>query len=131
MTKTVAEIRFDNARKRLGSALKGLEEMVKDRLHEAAEIQSKILSPEEVTSVKKQMRMVEQSVTIQNLTNEMSNLENSLSEVSDEAEFLRNQHKDLMKKLDNLYEEKESLVSAIEADLSRIDDIIKDGEIRC
>jgi hypothetical protein len=124
MTQTIAEARFEQSRKKLAESLKTLQKIVEDKIFEAGQMQARALATSENSQIKNQARIVEQSVLIQNLTNEINNLQNSLFEMGKEAEMLRKKNEYLMLSLEEIYQEKSNLVDAIELDLLKIEKVI-------
>ncbi|OFW80490.1 MAG: hypothetical protein A2887_05140 [Alphaproteobacteria bacterium RIFCSPLOWO2_01_FULL_40_26] len=118
---TPAEIRFEKARKRLADMLKNLEEVIKEKLHEAA-INSIDISDNEKGA---QAWMIGQEGVIQNLNEEINNLQKSLSDLGKETEFLREKNQVLANKISKFRDEGKSLIEAIEADLLHIEEVIK------
>jgi hypothetical protein len=123
MSQTHAEVRFEKARKRLSLSLKNLEDVMKKKLHEEA-IESRMISSHSESSTK----IVEQSITIQNLTLEVNNLQNSLSELGRETEFLNVRNKIFAEKLKSIRAAQLGLIEEVENDLAKISDAIKSEE---
>lgn len=113
MSKTHAEIRFEQARKRLSESLKNLEKTVKEKLHEPT-----INSPEENDAAQK-------SATVQKLNDEINNLQKSLSDLGRETEFLNEKNKALAQKFSDFRAHGKGLIESVEADLVRIEEVIK------
>jgi chromosome segregation ATPase len=122
MAKTHAETRFETARKRLSESLKTLEKTVKEKLHQAA-IESKMLDVSE-NEEEAQAKVVQQETIIQNLNEEINNLQKNLSDLGKEADFLNEKNRTLSEKISDSRNEKKSLLEAIEADLTKIENII-------
>ncbi len=110
--------RFQKARKRLSEALKSLEDITKEKIHETA-MQKGIVDNN---------RAIEESIVIQNLNKEVNNLQQNLEELGDELELANRKNKTLTEKINNYRSKGFSLVNAIETDLARIEDIIKQNE---
>jgi chromosome segregation ATPase len=105
--------RFDRSRKNLSAALKNLEETVKEKINEAASsgLVSKNSSGDKAA--------------ISKLNDEVNRLQNELSELGREAEFLKESNKTLWQRVENFNRQKNELVTAIESDLTAIDEVIK------
>lgn len=120
MTKTHAEIRFENARKRLSHALENLEDVMKRKLHEEA-IESRMIRAADDSDAE----ILEQATTIQNLNLEINNLQKALSDLGRETEFLNTKNKIFAEKLSAIRGEQLGLIEAIETDLAKISEAIK------
>ncbi len=110
--------RFDEARKRLSKALKMLEDVTKEKIHEAS-IQKGIMDENLV---------VEQNVALQDLQKEINNLQENLESLGDELELANRKNQALTEKINNYRSKGFSFINAIETDLARIDDILKQNE---
>ncbi len=124
MTKSIAETRFEKARQRLSDALLQLEEVIKDKLHESSQIQARIGGYNDSGAMDQQVRIIEQSVTIQNLISEMNNLQKTLVEIEKETDFTRERNTFLTKKMSEIYDQNHVLINAIESDLTRLEEVI-------
>jgi CII-binding regulator of phage lambda lysogenization HflD len=123
MIQTHANIRFEKARKRLSSALENLEDVVKNKLHEEAS-SSRIISAKEESETK----LAQQEIIIQNLTLEINNLQQSLSDLGRETEFLNTKNQIFAEKLAKLRQERLEIIAEISGDLNKIFSAIKVGE---
>jgi CII-binding regulator of phage lambda lysogenization HflD len=123
MIQTHANIRFEKARKRLSSALENLEDVVKNKLHEEAS-SSRIISAKEESETK----LAQQEIIIQNLTLEINNLQQSLSDLGRETEFLNTKNQIFAEKLAKLRQERLEIIAEISEDLNKIFSAIKVGE---
>lgn len=122
--KSAAETKFETARKRLSDALRNLEEVMKQKLHDAA-VESKMIDVSEDDS-HTQAKIIEQETVIQNLNSEINNLQRNLSDLGKEAEFLDRKNKNLSEKFSELKEQGAGLIEAIESDLLKIEEIISE-----
>ncbi len=122
MSKQDFEIRFDKAYANLNSALKELEKVAAEKIHEAAE-QSRLLH---VLSDENSLNATanEQKVIIQNLTNEINKLQQSLENLGQENEVLIEENQKLTQDLAKIKEEGIDLIDSISAELNDIDSII-------
>jgi len=127
MTKTTSDIRFEKARKRLSTALKDLEEVMKEKLHESA-FQNKMISASEDDIERREAVLVEQATTIQTLHHEINTLQKNLEHVGKEVEFLNSKNEALAQRMNNLKSQGSSLIEAIELDLVQVQQLIKDDE---
>lgn len=119
MSKSIAEIRFEKARKRLSLALKELEEVTKNKLHDTA-MESRMVEGGKESA--------EQATMIQNLNLEINNLQQNLLNLGHEVEFLNEKNKVLGQRMNKLRKSNLSFVEAIEADLVRIEEVMKQEE---
>jgi hypothetical protein len=126
MSKTIAEIRFEKSRKRLSQALQNLEEIVKDKIHEAS-VNGRIINNSSAGFEVANNRILEQDAIIQNLNSEINDLQKNLSELGAESESLEEENKILAKKLKTFQTNSEKIISAIEADLVKIEEVINDN----
>jgi chromosome segregation ATPase len=106
--------RFDRSRKNLSAALKNLEEAIKEKVREAS-----LLAGSDADSE------VEQQAAINKLNEEVNRLQNELSELGKEVEFLTEKNKILWQRIENFDQQKNDLVIAIEADLALIHEVIE------
>lgn len=120
-----SEHRFNKARDRLSSALENLENIVKEKLHEAA-IQNNLINSISDDFNSDQGIVAQQANTIQNLTNEINNLQKNLVEMSKEIEFLNEKSLTIAKRSDDSRNQSKLLVEDIEKDLIRITKLIND-----
>ena len=123
MAKTHAELRFDNARKRLSHTLENLEDVMKRKLHDEA-IESRMIAAADDSDT----TVVEQGITIQNLNLEINNLQKALSDLGRETEFLNIKNKVFADKLSEIRTQQLDLIAAVESDLVKISDAIKTEE---
>lgn len=121
------ELRFDNARKRLADALKGLEESVKKKLHEGA-LGLKMLDVGHENFDSTQAKLIEQAVTIENLNSEINNLQKNLSVLGRDTEFMNTKNKLFAEKINETRNQQATLIAAIEADLAQIEAVITNEE---
>lgn len=125
--KSIAETRFENARKRLSTTLKNLESVMKEKLHEAA-LENKMINISLNDFKQHEARLVEQSTIIQNLHREINNLQKNLEDLGKENEFLSNENQVLEENFSNLREQGSNLVESITSDLTHIEEIINGEE---
>lgn len=123
MTKTGAEIKFEKARKRLSKALQSLEDVIKKKLHQEA-IESRMIGATSDVEVK----IIEQNSMIQNLTLEVNSLQQALSDLGRDTEFLNTKNKIFAEKLAIIRQKQLQFIEAIESDLVKISAAIKTEE---
>jgi septal ring factor EnvC (AmiA/AmiB activator) len=127
MSKSASEIRFENTRKKLANAFKNLEEIIKEKLHEAA-TNATMMNLSDQDSENIHSKFLEQEQLIQQLNKEINNLQKSLSELGKESEFLREKSYIMAAKFNDISVQKKTLLEAIEADLIRIEEVIKNHD---
>lgn len=116
--------RFSNARDRLSLALKNLEEIVIEKIHENA-ISSKMLDAVDGDESSLRAKVFEQSSIIQNLSEELNKTQKLFSESSKENDFLKDKNRFFADKVFKFKTQGSSLIQAIESDLVRVKEIIK------
>ncbi len=117
--------RFDRSRKRLSHALKNLEDVVKEKIHEAG-LNAEILAVNSNEFCNEShVQFIEQTSAINSLNEEVNRLQKELSELGKEAEFLRETNQALREKIESTRHQKDDLVKAIETDLTIIHEIIE------
>ena len=121
MSQTIAEARFDKARRRLSEMLQELEEVVKNKIHEASELQVKIVGNDDESS---QINVGGYVSSSGSLAAEINRLQNDLSEVGKETEFQKDRNQILIKKITNFQQEKLRLVENIERSIAEIEKLI-------
>jgi hypothetical protein len=127
MSKTHSEIRFDKARKKLSDAFKNLEDVMKQKLHEAA-IQSTMIRASEHDVGGRQAQIVEQLATIQSLNLEINNLQKNLINAGNETDFLNEKNKLLADKFAKLQKESLCFIETIETDITLIEEVMQNHD---
>ena len=122
MSRPDFEIRFDKARSRLNSALKELEKTATDKLHETATHSRMLQVSADDNSLN--AKVSEQFVTIQNLSAEINKLQENLAALGNENDSLIEENATLNANLNKFHNQGTSLVSALESDLAKIEEII-------
>jgi len=125
--KTVAEARFEKARKRLSSTLNNLEAVMKEKLHEAA-LENKMINISLNDFKQHEARLVEQSNIIQNLHHEINNLQKNLEDLGRENEFLTTENHLLEQNFFHLHKQGSNLIESITSDLAQIEEIVNGEE---
>ena len=121
--KNAAEIRFENARKKLSDALHDLEKTLKQKIHQAA-IESRIINHNE-TGSRLETKVFEQETIIQTLNQEINNLQKLLADLGNEIEFISEKNKMITKKTEDFRIQGPNLIKAIESDLASIENLLK------
>jgi translation elongation factor EF-G len=111
--------RFDKARKRLSSSLKNLEEAIKEKIHEAANQQIKIVGDKYESQLEGRY-----SLPAFNVSQQVNQLQKELFEVGNEVEFEREKSRALLEKIENFQQEKTKIVAAIEENIDEIEKLI-------
>ncbi|MBU6140782.1 MAG: hypothetical protein KGP29_04410 [Proteobacteria bacterium] len=117
--------KFDRSRKRLSHALKNLEEAIKEKIREAGRNAEMLAVNSDKFCDENHVQFVEQNSAINSLKEEVNRLQNELSEIGKEAEFLRETNRALREKIENNRNQKNNLVKEIEDDLARIGEVIE------
>lgn len=112
--------RFDRSRKNLSTALNRLEDVIKEKIHEASLLADGNAGDDEVDA-----KIIEQNAMLNKLSEEVNSLQNELSELGKENEFLKENNKILWNRIENFNRQKNDLVTAIEADLVLIHEVIE------
>ncbi len=126
MAKSSSETRFEEARKKLANAFRDLEEEIKTKLHETI-VQARMLNASKDSDSSNSL-ILEHESTIQILTSEINKLQESLSDLGKESEFLREKNKALNNKIENNRKSNLALIETIELDLTRIEALINQEE---
>lgn len=119
-----AQKRFEEARDRLAAALRNLEEITIAKIHESA-VSSRMLDAVDADESSLRAKVFEQSSIIQNLGEELNKLQKIAGETDKENDFLKDKNRFFADKAFKFKTQGASLVQAIESDVSRIKDIIK------
>lgn len=112
--------RFDKSRKNLSVALNQLENAIKEKIHEASLLAAEDIGEDEVDA-----KIAEQTAMINKLSEEVNRLQNELSEIGKENEFLTENNKALWQRIENFTRQKNELIVAIESDLAVIHEVIE------
>jgi len=112
--------RFDRSRKNLATALNQLENAIKEKIREAS-----LLAVGEVGEDEAEAKIIEQNAMITKLSGEVNRLQNQLSELGKENEFLTQNNKTLWQRIENFTQQKNDLIKAIESDLTLIHEVIE------
>ena len=120
MTKSPAEIRFENARENLSRALQNLEETAVQKIHEAT-LNTNIIDSKNSDGANLRSRIAEQDSVIYTLKCEINNLQNNLSQLGDEIENLAEENRNLVNKLQKIHREGNEAIEDIAKDIQIIE----------
>lgn len=120
----MSQNRFDEARERLSSTLKRLEEIVIEKIHETS-MNAKMLDVVESDESSLQSKVIEQTAIIQNLSGELNKIQKTFGEIGKENDFLKDKNNFFADKVFKFKTQGSSLIQAVESDLVRIREIIK------
>ena len=120
----IAQKRFEEARDRLAAALKNLEEITIAKIHESS-ASSRMLDVVDADESSLRAKVFEQSSIIQNLSEELNKLQKTIGEAEKENDFLIDKNRFFADKVFKFKTQGSNLIQAIESDMSRIKDIIK------
>jgi hypothetical protein len=120
MTKSPAEIRFENARENLSRALQNLEETALQKIHEAT-LNTNIIDAKSSDSAHLRSQIAEQDSVIYTLKCEINNLQNNLSQLGDEIENLAEENRNLVNKIQKIHREGNETIEEIAKDIQIIE----------
>lgn len=123
MEKNIAEIRFEKARKKLSGLLRNLEEVIKEKVHEAA-FDSGIVNSASNGLQEESAKIIEQNIIIKNLNAEINHLQKNLSDLGIEAENLSKEKKDLLNEFHKIHDKAHHVIAEVEDDLNKIKEVI-------
>ncbi len=123
----MSQIRFDAARERLASALKDLEEIVVAKIHETS-MNAKMLDVADADEHSLQSKVIEQTAIIQNLSGELNKIQKTFAEFGKENDFLKDKNNFFADKIFKFKTQGSTLIQAVEGDLVRIREIIKNDK---
>jgi len=116
--------KFDEAREKLAAALQNLEEVTIAKIHETSK-NSLIMQGAEGDESSLRVKIFEQSTIISNLSDELNKIQKTTNETSKENDFLKDKNKLFADKVLRFKTQGSSFIEAIESDLSKIKEIIK------
>ncbi len=119
-----SEQRFVKSRDRLALALQNLEEIVTNKIHETA-LNARMLEVAGNDDDALRSRLLEQLAIVQNLSEELNKIQKINSEISKENDFLKDKNRFFADKAFKFKTDGSSLIQAVEEDLTRIKEIIK------
>jgi len=120
MTKSPAEIKFENSRENLAKALQNLEEIALQKIHEAA-LNANIINAKNIGGASDRSRIIEQDSVIYTLKCEINNLQNNLSQLGDEIENLAEENRNLVNKLQKIHREGNDVIDGLAKDIQIIE----------
>ncbi len=127
MKNNASQNRFENARKNLSDALLNLEKIVKNKLHESI-IQTRIVGANEIDESGSKAASIQKDEIITNLNLEINSLQQTIADIGIETEFLNEKNKIFAERIGIARKKSESLIKNVEAELLRIETLIKDEE---
>lgn len=129
MKKTFAENNFERSRKRLSDAFSLLEKNIKEKIYETS-LQSKMMEVSNLDNDESRLKVkiVEQAAIIDNLNSQVNNLQKELENIGLEVEFANEKNKMLINKLTELKSESNKIINEVEADLFKIEELIKEED---
>ncbi len=116
--------KFNNSRKKLSTTLKNLEEIIKEKIHESA-IDSRMLDE---SSTPSSMRSLEQNLALEKQSNEINHLQQTLSNLDKEAEFLREKNKILTQKILHFRNQAHNILESANNEITKIEEILKNHD---
>jgi hypothetical protein len=116
--------KFDNSRKKLANSLKNLEEIIKEKIHESA-IKTRMLDESSTSS---SMRSLEQNLALEKQNQEINHLQQNLSNLEKEAEFLREKNKILTQKILHFRNQAGNIIGTVSNEICKIEEILKNHD---
>ena len=124
MSETVQK-KFEEARDKLAASLKNLEEITIAKIHETSKNSRMMLNIAEGDESSLRAKLFEQSSIILNLSEELNKIQKTTSETDKENDFLKDKNRFFADKIFKFKTQGSNLIQAIESDLSRVKEIIK------
>ena len=116
--------KFDNSRKKLATSLKNLEEIIKEKIHESA-IKTRMLDESSTAS---SMRTLEQNLALEKQNQEINHLQQNLSNLEKEVEFLREKNKILTQKILHFRNQAGNIIGTVSNEICKIEEILKNHD---
>ena len=116
--------KFDISRKKLANSLKNLEEIIKEKIHESA-IKTRMLDESSTAS---SMRSLEQNLALEKQNQEINHLQQNLSNLEKEAEFLREKNKILTQKILHFRNQAVNIFESVSNEICKIEEILKNHD---
>ena len=116
--------KFDISRKKLANTLKNLEEIIKEKIHESA-IKTRMLDESSTSS---SMRSLEQNLALEKQNQEINHLQQNLSNLEKEAEFLREKNKILTQKILHFRNQAGNIIGTVSNEICKIEEILKNHD---
>ncbi len=124
MSETVQK-KFEEARDKLAASLKNLEEITIAKIHETSKNSRMMLDIAEGDESSLRAKLFEQSSIILNLSEELNKIQKITGETDKENDFLKDKNRFFADKIFKFKTQGSNLIQAIESDLSRVKEIIK------
>lgn len=119
---SLAQRKFDSARKRLAASLLNLEKSVEQKISQEIAESKKISS---IDGVDIEAKLAEIKITNQKLEDELKEIQRNFAEVGKENLFLHEKNKFLAERLKTFREYGERIVNSVEQNLAKIEEIIE------
>ena len=120
-----AQKKFEEARDKLAASLKNLEEIAIAKIHETSKNSRMMLDIAEGDESSLRAKLFEQSSIILNLSEELNKIQKITGETDKENDFLKDKNRFFADKIFKFKTQGSNLIQAIESDLSRVKEIIK------
>lgn len=120
-----AQKKFEEARDKLAASLKNLEEITIAKIHETSKNSRMMLDIAEGDESSLRAKLFEQSAIILNLSEELNKIQKTTGETDKENDFLKDKNRFFADKIFKFKTQGSNLIQAIESDLSRVKEIIK------
>ena len=120
----ISQHKFDNSRKKLATSLKNLEEIIKEKIHESA-IKTRMLDESSTSS---SMRSLEQNLALEKQNQEINHLQQNLSNLEKEVEFLREKNKILTQKILHFRNQAGNIIGTVSNEICKIEEILKNHD---
>jgi len=121
----LAQKRFEAAREKLASALKNLEEISIAKIHETSMNSRMMIDGMDDNEASLRAKVFEQSAIIQNLSEELNKIQKTHSETDKDNDFLKDKNRFFADKIFKFKTQGSNIIQAIESDLVRVKEIIK------
>lgn len=118
---SLAQRKFDSARKRLAESLLELERSTKRKISQQV-VESKMMANEGDSSL--ETRFSELQIIHKNLEEEVKTLQKNFAEIGKENLFLHEKNKFLADRIKNFQEHGSRIIESVEQNLSQIEEII-------
>ena len=122
MKNSTAKIKFNSSRHQLSSALNNLEKIIKNKLEHNIDENNFANSQENFEEA--EMKIHQQKLQIENLSNEINNLQQSFGEVCKENELLHSKSLGNIDKKTKFVSQTKDLLESVGNKLTLIEDII-------
>jgi len=118
-----AQNKFEEAREKLATALKNLEEIITKKIDESS-INAKIIDASNSDDSRLESQIIQQSLIIKNLNEELNKLQKNMAEIEKENDFFKDKNNFFADKVFKFKTQGSALIQAVENDLINIKEII-------